>query len=173
MWVVLVTTHIKRKGEQVNMTNLNLDNLRATTGVFITESDFQVIQLEYLDYLKANNLTDSESNAEQFYEAWKAEQENLGTFTETSDGNIKYYCPEGADETKMTTQEFINQIDMTSYHWENLCRSYWKIFKEILDTDVVDRQLVTNILSEETISHEQIYELQKVVKCRIGELLAE
>lgn len=166
-----VTAHIKRKGEQVNMTNLNLDKLRRETGVFISESDFQVIQLEYLDYLKANNLTDTDTSANEFSEAWKAEQELLGTFTETSDGNIKYYCMEGTDDVKPTTQEFLNNFDMSSYHWENLCRSYWKIFKEILDTGNVDKQLLANILSEETISHEQIYELQKAVKCRIGELL--
>ena len=34
------------------MTNLSLDKLRKGTGAFISESDFQVIQLEYLDYLK-------------------------------------------------------------------------------------------------------------------------
>ena len=155
------------------MTNLSLDNLRTVAGVFISESDFQVIQLEYLDYLKANNLTDSESNAEQFCEEWKAEQELLGTFVETSDGNIKYYCMEGADDTKITSEEFLNNLDMTSYHWENLCRSYWKIFKEILDTDNVDKQLLTNILSEETISHEQIFELQQAMKGSIAELLGE
>ena len=62
-------------------------------------------------------------------------------------------------------------MDMTSYHWENLCRSYWAIFKEILNTDKVDKQLIKNILSEETISHEQIYELQKAMKGKITELL--
>ena len=155
------------------MTNLNLDRLRVVTGVFISESDFQVIKLEYLDYLKANNLTDSEFNAEQFCEAWKEEQELLGTFTETSDGNIKYYSMEGADDTKITSEEFLNNLDMISYHWENLCRSYWEIFKEILNTDNVDKQLLTNVLSEETISHEQIFELQQAMKGRIAELLGE
>lgn len=153
------------------MTSLNLDRLRETTGVFISESDFQVINLEYLDYLKANNLTDSQSNVEQFCEAWKKEQELLGTFTETSDGNIKYYCMEGADDTKITSEEFLNNLDMTSYHWENLCRSYWEIFKNILETDAFDKQLLANVLSESTISHEQIYELQKAVKGRVTELL--
>lgn len=155
------------------MTNLNLDRLRAVAGVFISESDFQVIHLEYLDYLKENNLTDSEVSASEFTKAWILEQELLGTFTETSDGNIKYYCMEGADEVKPTTEEFLNNLDMTSYHWENLCRSYWKIFRKILDSGNVDKQLITNILSEETISHEQIYELQQTMKGRIAELLAE
>lgn len=153
------------------MTNLSLDKLRTTTGAFISESDFQVINLEYLDYLKENNLADTEINAEQFIEEWKVEQEILGTFTETSDENIKYYCMEGTDDVKLTTEEFLNELDMNSYHWENLCRSYWKIFREILDTGNIDKQLLTNILSEETISHEQIYELQKAVKSRIVELL--
>ena len=153
------------------MTNLNLDRLREVAGVFISESDFQVIQLEYADYIKGNNLVDTESNAEQFYEEWKEEQEILGTFTETSDGNIKYYCMDGADDFKPTTEEFLNELDMSSYHWENLCRSYWKIFREILDTGNVDKKLLTNILTEETISHEQIYELQKAMKNKVAELI--
>ena len=153
------------------MTNLNLDRLKEMTGVFISESDFQVIELEYLDYLRSNNLTDTESNAAQFCEDWKAEQELLGTFIETTDGNVKYYCMEGADDIKLTTEEFLNNLDMTSYHWENLCRSYWQIFEEILNTGNVDKQLLENILSERTISHEQIYELNKAMKNRIAELL--
>ena len=152
------------------MTNLSLDKLRQVTGGFISESDFQVIKLEYAEYLTRNNLTDTEINAEQFCEDWKAEQEILGTFAETSDGNIKYYCMDGADDTKITTEEFLNNLDMTSYHWENLCRSYWKIFEEILNTGKVDKQLLKNILSERTISHKQIYELQKAVKNRVAEL---
>lgn len=155
------------------MTNLNLDRLRATAGVFISESDFQVIHLEYLDYLNENNLTDSEVSASEFTKAWILEQELLGTFTETSDGNIKYYCMEGADDTKITSEEFLNNLDMSAYHWENLCRSYWQIFKDILNTDEVDKQLLSNVLSEETISHEQIFELQQTMKGRIAELLAE
>lgn len=153
------------------MTNLNLDKLREVTGVFISESDFQVIELEYLDYLKSNNLADTEINAEQFCEDWKAEQELLGTFVETSDGNIKYYSMEGVDDVKLTTKEFLNNLDMTSYHWENLCRSYWQIFEEILNTGNVDKKLLENILSERTISHEQIYELKKAMKDRVAELL--
>ena len=155
------------------MTNLSLDRLKEVTGVFVSESDFQVIQLEYADYLKENNLADTESNAEQFYEDWKAEQEILGTFTETSDGNIKYYSMEGVDDTKLTTEEFLNNLDMTSYHWENLCRSYWKIFEEILNTGNVDKKLLENILSERTISLDQIYELKSAMKNRIAELLTE
>lgn len=155
------------------MTNLSLDRLKEVTGVFVSESDFQVIQLEYADYLKENNLADTESNAEQFYEDWKAEQDVLGTFTETSDRNIKYYSMEGADDTKLTTEEFLNNLDMTSYHWENLCRSYWKIFEEILNTGNVDKKLLENILSERTISHDQIYELKSAMKNRIAELLTE
>lgn len=153
------------------MTNLNLDKLRDVVDVFVSESDFQVIELEYLDYLKDNNLTDSEITARRFCDEWKEEQEILGTFVETSDGAIKYFCPEGSDEEKITMQDFLNQMDMQSYHWENLCRSYWKIFREMLNTGDVDKQLLTNILSEETISHEQIYELQKAMKNRIAELL--
>ena len=153
------------------MTNLSLDRLKEVTGVFVSESDFQVIQLEYADYLKENNLADTESNAEQFYEDWKAEQEILGTFMETSDRNIKYYSMEGVDDTKLTTEEFLNNLDMTSYHWENLCRSYWQIFEEILNTGNVDKQLLENILSERTISHEQIYVLKSAMKNRIAELL--
>lgn len=152
------------------MTNLSLDRLRKGTGVFISESDFQVIQLEYIDYLKKNDLVDSEYEAEEFCCKWAEEQENLGTFIETSDG-FEYYCAEGESKEKITTKELINEMDMTSYHWENLCRSYWQIFEEILNTGNVDKQLLKNILSERTISHEQIYELQKAVKGRITELL--
>ena len=153
------------------MTNLSLDRLKEVTGVFISESDFQVIELEYLDYLKSNNLADTESNAEQFCEDWKAEQDVLGTFTETKDGNIKYYCMEGEDDFKPTTKEFLDNLDMSSFHWENLCRSYWKIFEEILNSGNVDKKLLENILSERTISHEQIYELQKAMKNRVAELV--
>lgn len=153
------------------MTNLSLDRLKEVTGVFISESDFQVIELEYLDYLKSNNLADTESNAEQFCEDWKAEQDVLGTFTETKDGNIKYYCMEGEDDFKPTTKEFLDNLDMNSFHWENLCRSYWQIFEEILNTGNVDKKLLENILSERTISHDQIYELQKAMKNRVAELV--
>lgn len=153
------------------MTNLSLDRLKEVAGVFVSESDFQVIQLEYADYLKENNLADTESNAEQFYEDWKAEQDVLGTFTETKDGNIKYYCMEGEDDFKPTTKEFLDNLDMSSFHWENLCRSYWQIFEKILNTGNVDKKLLENILSERTISHDQIYELQKAMKNRVAELL--
>lgn len=154
------------------MTNLNLEQLRTGTDVFISEADFQVIQLEYLDYLKQNNLVDSEEEAKEFCFKWVEEQETFGTFVETTDG-FSYFCPEGEPEERISTKEFIKQMDMTSYHWENLCRSYWEVFKNILNTDKVDKQLLTNILLEETISHQQIFELQKAMKCRIEELLAE
>ncbi len=152
------------------MTNLNLDKLREITSAFISETDFQVIQLEYLDCLKQNNLTDTEETARQFCKEWKEEQEILGTFKEITDGNIRYYSLDGCGEKK-TMQEFLNEMDMQSYHWENMCRSYWKIFAEIVNTGEVNKQLLTNILSEATVSHEQIYKLQKAMKNRIAELL--
>lgn len=154
------------------MTNLSLDKLRKVSNAFISESDFQVIELQYLDALKANNMVDSEELAEQFMEEWLEEQEILCTFAETADGSIKYFCPEGADEVKMSTMELMVEKDMSSYHWENRCRSYWRIFEEIYNTGNVDRGLLKNILSERTISHEQIYELQKAVKNRVAELLS-
>lgn len=153
------------------MTNLSLDQLRKESGAFITESDFQVIELQYLDTLKSHNLKDSEELAEQFIEEWIEEQEILCTFAETKDGSIKYFCPEGADEVKKSTMELLVEKDMSSYHWENMCRSYWRIFEEIYNTGNVNRELLKNILSERTISHEQIYELQKAVKNRVAELL--
>lgn len=153
------------------MTNLSLDQLRKETGAFISESDFQVIELQYLDALKNHNLTDSEGLAEQFIREWIQEQEILCTFAETKDGSIKYFCPEGMEETKKSTMELLVERDMGSYHWENMCRSYWRIFEEIYNTGNVDKELIKNILSERTISHEQIYELQKAVKNRVHELL--
>lgn len=153
------------------MTNLSLDKLREVSGAFISESDFQVIELQYLDALKINNLADSEEVAEQFISEWIEEQEILCTFGETADGNIKYFCPEGMEEVKKSTMELMVQNDMSSYHWENMCRSYWRIFEEIYNTGNVDTELLKNILSERTISHEQIYELQKAVKGRLYELL--
>lgn len=153
------------------MTNLSLDKLREASGAFITESDFQVIELQYLDALKSHNLTDSEELAEQFIDEWIKEQEVLCTFAETADGSIKYFCPEGMEEVKKSTMELMIEKDMSSYHWENMCRSYWKIFEEIYNTGNVDMKLLKNILSERTISHEQIYELQKAVKNRVHELL--
>lgn len=153
------------------MTNLSLDQLRKETGAFISESDFQVIELQYLDALKNHNLTDSEGLAEQFIREWIQEQEILCTFAETKDGSIKYFCPEGMEETKKSTMELLVERDMSSYHWENMCRSYWRIFEEIYNTGNVDKELIKNILSERTISHEQIYELQKAVKNRVHELL--
>lgn len=153
------------------MTNLSLDQLRKVSGAFITESDFQVIELQYLDTLKSHNLTDSEELAEQFIDEWIQEQEILCTFAETKDGSIKYFCPEGAEETKKSTMELMVEKDMSSYHWENMCRSYWRIFEEIYNTGNVDKELIKNILSERTISHEQIYELQKAVKNRVREIL--
>lgn len=153
------------------MTSLSLDKLRKGTGAFISESDFQVIQLEYLDYLEKNGLIDAEVNAEKFCEIWVEEQENLDTFKQTSDGNIKFYSMDAGD-TPITTEEYLNNLDMISYHWENLCRSYWKIFEDILNTGNVDTKLLANILAERTISHEQLYELQKAIKNRIVEWLA-
>lgn len=153
------------------MTNLSLDQLRKESGAFITESDFQVIELQYLDALKEHNLTDSEELAEQFIKEWIQEQEIICTFAETKDGSVKYFCPEGMEDIQKTTMELLIEKDMSSYHWENLCRSYWRIFEEIYNTDNVDRELIKNILSERTISHEQIYELQKAMKNRIHELL--
>ena len=62
------------------MTNLSLDRLKEVAGVFISESIFQVIQLEYADYLKENNLTDTESNCQT--------ADYLGRFPQIiSDGN--------------------------------------------------------------------------------------
>lgn len=153
------------------MTNLSLEQLRKKSGAFITESDFQVIELQYLDALKSHNLKDSEELAEQFIDEWIHEQETLCTFAETEDGSVKYFCSEGMEETKKSTMELLVEKDMASYHWENMCRSYWKIFEGIYNTGNVDRELLKNILSERTISHEQIYELQKTIKNRIHELL--
>ena len=116
------------------MTNLSLDQLRKVSGAFITESDFQVIELQYLDVLKNHNLTDSEELAEQFIQEWLEEQEILCTFAETKDGSVKYFCPEGMEETKKSTMELLVEKDMASYHWENielltnlLIRKYHKI----------------------------------------------
>ena len=153
------------------MTNLSLDRLREETGAFISESDFQVIELQYLDVLKNHNLTDSEELAEQFIGEWIEEQEILCTFAETKDGSIKYFCPEGMEEVKKSTMELMIEKDMCSYHWENMCRSYWRIFEEIYNTGNVNRELLKNILQERTISHDQMYELQKAIKNRLHELL--
>lgn len=153
------------------MTNLSLDKLREAAGAFISESDFQVIELEYLDALKTHNLTDSEEMAEQFIQEWLEEQEILCTFAETTDGSNKYFCPEGMEEVKKSTMELMVENDMNSYHWENMCRSYWRIFEEIYNTGNVNKDLLKNILSERTISFGQIYELQKTVKNRLHELL--
>ena len=153
-----------KTGGLKDMTKLSLDKLKKGTGAFISESDFQVIQLEYLDYLEEHNLTDTETNAEEFSHIWSEEQEELDNFKQTSDGKIEFYSMD--DDTPMTTEEYLNNLDMTSYHWENLCRSYWKIFEDILNTGNVDAKLLANILAERTISHEQIYELQKAVKSR-------
>lgn len=67
--------------------------------------------------------------------------------------------------------ELLIEKDMSSYHWENMCRSYWRIFKEIYVTGNIDRELLKNILSEKTISYGQAYELQRTVKNRVRELL--
>ena len=75
------------------------------------------------------------------------------------------------EEVKKSTMELLVEKDMSSYHWENMCRSYWRIFEEIYNTGNVNKELLKNILSERTNSHEQIYELDKIVKNRIHELL--
>lgn len=153
------------------MTSLSLDTLRETTGVFIAESAFQVIEMEYMDYLKNNQYSDNEVVAEQFIEEWKEKQKLLGTFTETSDRKIKYYAMDGEEEVNLSTMEFLNEMDMDSYHWENMCRRDWKVFKEILETGNVDKALLANILEEETISHEQIYQLKSAMENRVEELI--
>ncbi len=153
------------------MTELRLDRLRETTGVFITESDFQVIELAYKDYLKESGQSDNEYAAQRFIYVWEEEQESLGTFGETTDGIIKFYSIEGADNIKVTSSEFLNNLDMVSYHWENMCRRDWRVYREILETEKVNKELLTNILAEETISHEQIYQLQEAMKVKLEELL--
>lgn len=145
---------------------LKLDKLRAVTGVFIKRTDYKIIELEYQNYLESQGLEDSDVSVRRFMKKWKEEQEILGTFAETLDGYIKYYCIDGEPQTKITTQEFLEEFDMSAYYWENLCRSYWQIFREILDTDKVDKQLLTNILAEEATPHEQIFELTKVMRIR-------
>ena len=154
------------------MTSLNLTKLKEAASIFISESDFQVIELEYKDFLKDNSYPDNEYSAEEFIEKWIAEQELLGTFRETKDGNIRYYHMEGDDGIQLTTSEFLDNLDMNSYHWENRCRSYWKIFREILDTGNVNKQLLENILSGvTTISHEHMYQLLEAMKNRCAELV--
>lgn len=154
------------------MTSLNLTRLKEASGVFITESDFQVIELEYKDFLKDNVYPDNEYSAEEFIEKWIAEQELLETFRETSDGTIKYFCVEGDNGIQLTTSEFLDNLDMNSFHWESRCRSYWRIFREILDTKYVNTQLLENILSgDTTISHEQMYQLLTAMKRKCAELI--
>lgn len=154
------------------MTNLSLDQLREASGAFITESDFQVIELEYKDFLKDNAYPDNDFSAEEFTEKWIAEQKLLGTFRETSDGIIRYFCMEGDNGVQLTASEFFDNLDMTSYHWENRCRSYWRIFREILDTKNINTQLLENILSgDTTLSHEQMYQLLVAMKDRCAELV--
>lgn len=117
------------------MTNLNLERLRETSGVFISKSDFNVIELEYADELETNNLQDTEEAAEQFYKKWKQEQEMFGTFAKTTDG-LLYFCPEGADnEHPISTIEFIKNLDAAACHWEDMCRENWQALKEILGTE--------------------------------------
>lgn len=100
------------------------------------------------------------------------EQRTLGTFTETLDGMIRYFSFEGdMEEVKPSTNEFLEQMDMESYHWENQCRSYWRIFEEIYNTGNVDKELLKNILSERTVSHEEIYGIQKAMKDAVEKLL--
>lgn len=154
------------------MTSLNLTRLKEASGVFISESDFQVIELEYKDFLKDNVYPDNEYSVEEFIEKWISEQKLFGTFRETRDGIIKYYQMEGDDGVKLTTSEFLDNLDMNSFHWENKCRSYWQIFKELLDTENINRQLLENILSgDTTISHEQMYQLLTAMKNRCAELV--
>ena len=139
------------------MLELTLELLRNKTGVFITESDYQVVMLDYLDWLKYKQLQDTHNNAEDFIKDWKEEQNILGTFIKTSDGIVKYYRIDGND-TPLTIKEYLEELDMISYHWENLCRSYWKIFHSIVDDNKVDEELIKSILSnDETVGHEQNY----------------
>lgn len=154
------------------MTSLDLTRLKEASGVFISESDFQVIELEYKDFLKDNVYPDNDFSVEEFIEKWIAEQELLGTFRDTSDGTIRYFNMEGDNGIQLTTSEFLDNLDMNSYHWENRCRSYWRIFREILDTGNVNKQLLENILSgDTTISHEQMYQLLTAMKNRCAELV--
>lgn len=45
------------------------------------------------------------------------------------------------------------------------------MFREILETGKVNKELLSNILKEETISHEQIYQLLDAMKVRVTELI--
>ena len=133
------------------MLELTLELLRNKTGVFITESDYQIaVVFDYLNWLKDKQLQDTRSNAENFIEEWKREQEALGRFIKTSDGLVEYYCVNGKD-TPFTVREYLEKLDMSSYHWENLCRSYWKIFHSIVDDNKVDKKLIRNVLSNDEI----------------------
>lgn len=152
------------------MTELTLDLLRNETNVFITEAEYQIILFEYNDYLKKYNLKDNEITACKFCKLWKKEQKTLGTILCTSDGAIEYYDMDADDN--MTINQYLEDLDATSYHWENLCRSYWKIFHNIIDNNKVDKKLIKNILdNDETISYEQIYELKTAMINRLIDLL--
>lgn len=75
-------------------------------------------------------------------------------------------------DDNMTINQYLEDLDATSYHWENLCRSYWKIFHNIIDNNKVDKKLIKNILdNDETISYEQIYELKTAMINRLIDLL--
>ena len=52
-----------------------------------------------------------------------------------------------------------------------MCRRDWNVFREILETGKVNKELLSNILKEETVSHEQIYQLLDAMKVRVTELI--
>lgn len=152
--------------------NFNLELLRKVTGAFVSRADFEVVLLHYKESMKEHGFEDTPENAQKFCEDWKEEQEMLGTFATTTDGNLKYYVLDGVDDNdeKLTVQELLDQMDGNSFSWETQCRKMWKKTHELVPLISVP---IKELLEDETISYEQIYSLDRCMKNRVDELLGD
>ena len=72
------------------MSKLSLERMKKVTGVFISRTDFNVIEIDYSNFLKENNLNDSEEYAEHFYLLWKEESEIFNRFVHLKEHLINW-----------------------------------------------------------------------------------
>lgn len=149
------------------MTNLKLEELRKKSGAFISQSDFQIIKLEYQQYLQEKGLKDTAKNVNTFIKEWIEEQESWGTFISTEEG-FKYYDQEDDADGGITFRDYAEKVDAISFMWETKCRKMWEYLHSVSDTRNAD--LVNELLKEETITYEMCLELQNAVKDRVAEI---
>lgn len=119
------------------MTNLKLKELREKSGAFISQSDFQIIKLEYQQYLQEEGLKDTTRNAKAFIKEWIEEQESWGTLRKTVEG-FSYYDPEGGADGVKVFKDYAEKVDSMSFMWKTKFREMCRYLETVLNAGNVD-----------------------------------